>query len=121
MELTPLNMTGSGGERRGERREVRGESGHYRLLAEESAGRLVRKEIAAVGRMAAKGEGFEEQVRAFYEDHAGLVAQAMRIPLEVAAGYCGVNRDEVIENAAAVNDWETRRVAALADLATDRG
>lgn len=103
--LSPMNMAPAG-ESAATRRRGDAESGHYRALAEESAARLVRKEIAAIGRMAARGDGFEEQVRAFYQEHAGLVAQTMRIPLVAAAVYCAVNRDEVLENAAAADEEE---------------
>jgi HK97 family phage portal protein len=129
--LTPLNMSPAGAGGQGSR----GAGGnsfssapplphspavHYRLLAEESAARLVRKEIAAIGRMANGewGEDQADQVSRFYRDHVALVAQAMRIPMEKAAVYCDRGRNEVLEKgAAALADWEPRRVLELADLA----
>jgi hypothetical protein len=57
-------------------------------------------------------------VKWFYQEHAALVSQAMRISLGKAQAYCERGRDEVLERgAAALADWEPRRVLELADLA----
>ncbi len=122
--LQPLNM-GTAGEQEAVGREPLAVGGHYQLLAKESAARLVRKEIAAVGKISQRfAEGSNEWQSAiveFYNEHAGLVSQAMRIPGGQATLYCIVGRNELIENAAAVNDWETRRVQELADLTVEHG
>jgi len=111
--LQPLNMSPAG--------PIAGLGGtaHYRLLAEESAARLVRKEIAAMGRVAGEAD-FTEQVNRFYHDHVALVSQAMRVSVEKAAAYCRRGRDELLERgAAALAEWEPRRVLELANLAIE--
>ena len=128
--LQPLNMGTAGGSFDAETRG-RGDaaSSHYRMLAEESAGRLVRKEIAAVERILSRvignGDGREGKVRAvedFYLEHADLVAQAMRIPPGQALAYCQSGANEVLtKGLVALADWETRRVAELANLAIEYG
>jgi len=123
--LQPLNM-GTAGEPVASLRVGQSASGHYRLLAEESAGRLVRKEIAAIHKTTDRyfdtlGE-LHGAVSDFYEAHAALVAQAMRIPLGHAAAYCRLGLDEIRAGGpAAMDDWETRRVADLANLAIEHG
>lgn len=105
--------------------------GHYRLLAEEAAGRVVRKEISAMSRAAEKAqagtlaEGWDEAVRAFYEGHAWLVAQTMRMPLDAATDYCQLGQLELQAHGAAVmEEWPEHRVNYLVNLAigeTDDG
>ncbi|NJN53294.1 MAG: phage portal protein [Anaerolineae bacterium] len=88
---------------------------HYRLLAEEAAGRLVRKERAAISRMIEKAEG-ETAVREFYANHTGLVAQTMRIPVQVAQDYC----DQQVMAALFAGEWpdnDQATIERLADLA----
>lgn len=110
--LTPMNMSTGDEPAAGD---------HYRQLAEESAARLVRKEIAAITRLS-QGDDFANQVTRFYEGHASLVAQAMRISLDRARVFCNFGRDLVIEHdVQALVNWETRRVIDLADLATGNG
>lgn len=108
--LQPLNMAPAGGSPAA---APRGD--HYRLLAEESAARLVRKEIAAMGRV----NGNAAEIRQFYQDHVALVAQAMRISVEKAENYCNRGRDELLNRGpAALAEWEPGRILELADLAT---
>lgn len=120
--LTPLNMSpargGQGAGAGGQEKE------HYRLLAEESAARLVRKEIAEIGRFvgfyAPRRDDQDDQVSRFYQKHAALVSQAMRISLGKAQAYCERGQAEILERgAAALAGWEPRRVLELADLATE--
>lgn len=109
--LRPLNMGTAGG-------STDASSPHYRMLAEESAARLVRKESAVVSR----DWPDLEKLGRFYDDHASLVGQAMRVPFDVARGYCQGAMDELRGiGIDACNDWETRRVQALADLAIEHG
>ncbi len=109
--LHPLNME----------RGARAENGHYRLLVEESAGRLVRKETAAMGRLA-KADNWAEYVEGFYSTHINLVSQAMRISIKKATIYCEHGREAMLEHgrhSALSEDWESRRVMELADLAME--
>lgn len=93
---------------------------HYRLLVHEAAARVLRKEVAALNK-AAKRNGDEDAwaaaVDAFYADHAAYVAQTMGISLEQAAIYVAWQKRELMQHGpAAMGDWETRRVAELADM-----
>lgn len=95
---------------------------HYRLLAEESAARLVRKEIAALGKAASRigddRKAWAEAVTDFYGSHVDLVSQAMQIPRGAAATYCeGCVQDLLKEGPAALDNWLTGRLMELADLA----
>lgn len=125
MYLQPLNMVEAGSE------PATGEvlssqysvaSTHHRLLAEEAAGRVVRKEIMAVNKMAARfpddQAGFATAVFDFYGEHAPLVAQTMRISLELATAYTNAGQRELLTGGIeAVADWQPRRVMELADMA----
>jgi hypothetical protein len=123
--LTPLNMIPAdqvGQEQAETAVALPAANAHYRLLAEEAAGRVVRKEIAAMTRAEQKANGnnyaWDVAVNEFYDDHAGFVSQTMRIPLEAAWRYTEDGRDELLaQGAAAMEDWQPRRVMALADLA----
>lgn len=112
--LRPLNMAPAGAEE--------ATSGHYRLLAEEAAGRVVRKEIAAMSKAASRFPGDREAwataVMDFYSEHTPFVAQTMRISLEQAAGYSAAGRRELLGNGVEVmTDWQPRRVMDLVELA----
>jgi HK97 family phage portal protein len=124
--LEPLNMSPVGGEavalQNGEIVALQNEpNGHYRQLVEESAGRVVRKELAALRKAAGKGE-LRETAVSFYESHAPFVAQVMRISLDVAWAYVDKGRDEVLaEGEAALGDWETRRAMELVNMVVANG
>lgn len=114
--LTPMNMSPAG-----QSRQAMADNPHYRLLAEEAAGRLVRKEVMAMGkaseRAGANREAWGQAVLDFYTDHAGLVAQTMRVSLDLAESYCRENQRELLtEGYRATADWHTRRVSRLADM-----
>jgi HK97 family phage portal protein len=128
--LEPLNMSPVGSEAQGggvARLQsggvvalpgLNGHTGHYRQLVEEAAGRVVRKELAALRKAAARGD-LRETAVSFYEAHAPFVAQVMRIGLDAAWAYVDAGRDEVLaEGEAALGDWETRRVMELVRVST---
>lgn len=116
--LTPLNMSPAGGQSGPVLQRGKG-SKHYRLLVEESAARLVRKEIAAIGRLPTDGH-WSAGVERFYDDHAVLVSQAMCIPLEKATAYCQTGRATWLATGPGMDPgFETRRVLELADLAIE--
>jgi hypothetical protein len=126
--LRPLNMTEAGQETpaeqppAGAKAHLNGHYNHYRLLAEEAAGRVVRKEVAAMmkagGRCYGDREAWATAVFDFYSDHAGHVAQTMRMPLERAMAYVAVQQRELLtDGPEAMADWETERVMFLAALA----
>jgi HK97 family phage portal protein len=96
-------------------------SGHYHLLLHEAACRVVRKEIAALGKAAKRCEddaAWCEAVAEFYADHAAFVAATLRICHADAQRYVDEQQAALIERgAAAMDDWETARVGDLIALA----
>lgn len=133
--LQPMNMTPAGMELAAVdapplQANGHGENGaevfarkHYQLLADEAAGRVVRKELAALGRASRQANGdraaWAQAVFDFYSDHAAFVAQAMRIPLATATAFVEAGQRELLTDGpmALQFDWETRRAQALAALA----
>jgi phosphoribulokinase len=71
-------------------------SGHYRAVLAEAAGRVVRKELAALTRAARRAgddfEAFEADVNEFYATHAEFAAQALRMPVSTARMYVQAQR-----------------------------
>lgn len=110
--LTPLNMQPNNAETFGAAAPA-----HYRLLAEEAAGRLVRKERAALTKAAAKGEGWETAVSDFYTSHAHLICQTLRISLMKAQAYCDKQEAALLTVGLAALEDEIGLIAELADLA----
>ncbi len=111
--LQPMNMTPAGEEPTVNQAALE----HYRLLAQESASRLVRKEVAAMNR-SAKSPDWAKTVTDFYYSHVNLVTQAMQIKSDLAQAYCEAGRDALItEGLPALADWEEKRVLALVELA----
>jgi HK97 family phage portal protein len=91
-------------------------------LAEEAAGRMARKESAAVRRILVKHrqsqrdavneEAFCSSVREFYNAHARVVAGSMRVSVVAAARFCVTNA-EVLESAAKAGNWPLVEAAIL--------
>ena len=122
--LSPMNMVPADqvGEPQQDRASM-AHNPHYRLIVEEAAGRVVRKEMAAMGRVSERVNGdadsWETAVTDFFSSHAPFVSQTMRISLDSAVGYCNGGKWELLtEGAAVMADWPTRRVRKLADLTT---
>lgn len=91
------------------------EKAHYQMILEESAGRVVRKEIAAMTKAAERGgSGWEGIVDNFCKNHVEFVAQTMRIPFQVATKYVENGRKELIEKGPnALVGWQNRRTNML--------
>ena len=94
------------------------------LFAQGTAGRAVRKEVAALRKALAKApEKFTEQAEAFYAAHAQLVAETMCIPQNIAKKYCDGNLRMLVDasddaDKACVLDWiEDTAAQELATLA----
>ena len=127
MYLTPMNMTPAdqvGQEQQAMASHDMAHNPHYRLIVEEAAGRVVRKEMAAMSKAESRAGGDREAwgtaVIDFYGDHALFTAQTMRISLSDAVSYCNNGKWELLtEGTACMLDWETRRVQKLADLAVN--
>ncbi len=115
--LAPLNMaTGNPPPAAG--------PGQAQLIAEEAAGRVVRRETSAIGKAARRHSGdveaFNDSVRAFYSDHQGFVIETMKIEPADAERYVTRQRDEVLfAGATVIEDWESTRPQALARTALD--
>lgn len=101
---------------------AKGTSGaHYRELVTEAAARVVRKEMAALGKAAKRagpdGDAWAQAVQDFYEDHAALVAQTLHMSADMAAEYVAAQVAELLAGGpAAMADWDSRAVARLAAL-----
>jgi HK97 family phage portal protein len=93
------------------------------LLAEESAGRIVRREVAAMRKALSSPETFEEKMQTFYGTHADFVAQAICIPDRAAERYVQANLNRLreasdLEDRASVLDWiEDTAAQELASVA----
>lgn len=84
---------------------------HYQKILRESAGRVVRKELAAMTRAAEReNNDWESAVNAFYKDHADFVAETMCIPQGNAVLYAESGRRELLKQGpAALVGWNQRR------------
>jgi HK97 family phage portal protein len=83
------------------------------MLSREAAGRIVRKEIAAVKKAAAKyaadGDGWRRWLEAFYASHADDVARVLHIPEKAARFYAVEQRLQLErEGARVVESWDWR-------------
>lgn len=101
-----------------------GGGGKALAIAEEAAGRLVRKEIARVTHLAKRTGGdqaaFEGAITEFYADHAEDVAQALHLDMADAMAYCEEQRDAVLSRGIGVMaGWESERAPELAQLALE--
>jgi HK97 family phage portal protein len=94
---------------------------HYRALLAEAAGRVVRKEIAALTRAGRRaGDDAGEWTRAvdeFYADHAAFVAQSLRLPLEIAESHVAQQRETAYLGLPALLATEAESVRVLIELA----
>lgn len=119
--LSPLNMSPQAAAFEGETPAfISGPShAHYEQLLYEAAGRVVRKEIAAItkayGRLKRHSD-WAAVVQEFYGDHALFVAQTLRIDVEIARRYVTEQMAELQNGPEVMADWETRRVVDLVAL-----
>lgn len=96
--------------------------GHYQLLLHEAALRVIRKEIAAMGktakRLAGDADAWRVAVTEFYGEHAGYVAETLHIGKIEAKGYADEQAAALVAHGAGImEDWETRRVGDLIAMA----
>jgi len=126
--LEPMNMTDADGEGRARRqdREARMDRTQLRLLsfANAAAQRTIRKEVAHLNTLAKRHEhdaaAWQQAVRAFYEDHAGLVAETMRVPMPIAREYAAKHGVLVSTQGVGVTaDWEWQEAPNLALMAME--
>ena len=123
--LIPLNMQKSADSGQPAPGQMPNGEGHYERLIRESAGRVARKELAALSRAAKRDGGagtWQAAVEEFFSSHAGFVSETMCIPLEKAARYVEGGRNELLEGgSAALDGWDIYRAAGLAALAMEEG
>lgn len=129
--LEPINMQGADRTRREDdedverRREPRGAFGaRAAILAHEAALRVIRKEIAVVRKLAERhandGAGWQAGLREFYAEHAGFVAQVLRLPRPFADAYVARHGLMLEEHGIGVmREWEWSETSELASLALD--
>lgn len=108
------------------RRPPSGASARAELIAVESAARLLRKEVAAIQRLAvrhaADQDAFAAAVADFYATHAALVSETLLMSIGDAEGYCATQASQVLNGGwlAALEQWSTESYAAgLAGLALE--
>lgn len=97
------------------------ENARSRQLAEKAAARIVRKEIVAVRKNAAKlagePEGWETWLNAFYSEIAGECVRELALDADVARRYADEQRDAITyHGVGVVESWEPQRVHDLAAL-----
>lgn len=95
------------------------------LLLHDAAVRCVRRERAAVERLAKKHPSdvakWRDELRAFYEDQAHFIADTMRMPIEVARHYAA-QHGSLIEASGVIamsDHWERHEAEELAALALE--
>lgn len=107
--------------------EEAGQAKAAREIVQTVALHLVRKEVAAVvgtsgkrgaaARFAADGPGWRTWLGDFYGEHAKAVSERLRVPYDVAAGYCAGQRAALEDSAKAVERFEAEAPPRLVALA----
>lgn len=94
------------------------ESARATAIVQQSAARLLRKEIQAVQKLAvryaADGDAFAAAVTEFYAKHAELVAVTLQMSDREASGYCAGQAAQIVSGnwIAAVEQWGSDAYAA---------
>jgi hypothetical protein len=102
-----------------------GHSVRATLVMHDNAQRVLRREREAVSKLAKKhaenAEGWADGLRDFYEDHAGFVADTMRIPRTVARSYAAQHGALLESHGVGVMDdhWQRLEAEELTSLAMD--
>jgi HK97 family phage portal protein len=99
--------------------------GQLKLLASDLADRIIRRETAAIGKLAERSGSdagaFAKGVEEFYAEHANHVAGALHVPVSVAKRYASDQRQALLADGPAVmDDWPVDRAAYLTSLAMDQ-
>jgi len=123
--LDPANITGNGGSSSSPSPKKPRTSAKAEAIAHASASRLLRKEIAAVQKMAvrhaADGDAFAVAVADFYAAHADLVAETLMLDAGAARDYCSQQAAQLLADwVSALALWKVDDYAAgLAALALE--
>lgn len=127
--LTPLNMTTDGNGSRvvsfAPPARLEAVRGHLRLLASDAASRIVRREMAAIAKVAERAgsdrDAFRAGVESFYADHGREVAEALHIPEQEGRRYAAGQRQSLLSDGiSAMDAWLVDRVDHLANLAMNQ-
>lgn len=97
------------------------DTSRLKLIAAGVADRTIRREMTAMSALAKKTtdpESWRVSVGAWYGEHVGYVADAMKMPEHTARRYCAEQAASLIEHGASVMDeWPVDRAEVLARLA----
>lgn len=127
-DFRPGSTAASGGGQRADRQVLSDRVQIRGLLAlEDQATRCVRRERAAVEKLATKHaadvDGWKLALRDFYSEHATFVAETMRVPTSIARAYAAQHGSEfeakgvVLIDGDAGPQWERYEAGELAALA----
>lgn len=99
--------------------------GLIRLFASDAAARAVRRETAAIAKLAEKVSGdqaaFRVGLEAFYAEHADTIARDLHIPRHEALRYAKTQQASLLARGPdAMDDWPVEGVARLTELAMDK-
>jgi hypothetical protein len=83
--------TGTGSDKGGDNEAARA---RVRALEQAAAARVVRKEVAALRRVA-PGANYLKRVEEFYRDHIGFVEDVMQVDAATAMAYCTLRTDTI--------------------------
>ena len=101
------------------------ENPRLRVIAEEIAVRLVRKEADRVAKAAKKhaddAEGWKGFLDAFYAEHTEEIARSLHVPKEQARAYADRQLADLRSGAgvAVIENWIEERPAELAEMALE--
>lgn len=92
---------------------------HYRALVLDAAARMVRRETQALAKLAAKhaadSQAFHVAAATFYADHAGAMAEALRISDVDAADWCDCQRHALAQDGLGqIEHWNESKPRDLA-------
>lgn len=100
-------------------------AGLIRLFASDAAARAVRRETAAIAKLAERAGGdqavFKVGLEAFYAEHADTIARDLHIPRHEAIRYTKAQQASLLDRGPdAMDDWPIEGVARLTELAMDK-
>jgi hypothetical protein len=115
--LVPLNMAGANEEPP----DQNNAQAQAALIVEDSAARLVRREISEISKRADRYkdnlQGLLESVGKFYVKHAQQISETLHIPRDVAGAFCEERKSAlVLDGVDILAKWEAERGAALSAL-----
>lgn len=112
--LEPLNMAAAGSDQTGapadqtdaqnqarapqQDERIRTAEDRAALFARAAAERVIRKEVAAIGKLCSRDEPqpLADAIGTFYARHANYVAEVMLCSIDDAASWCNAQRDELL-------------------------